>query len=213
MIGSLLIHAYTGHHGRAHHWPHWHWIAFNPQLLPHEGQHLLSCRPGRFAYSHYPRNLERGWRRCCHHWSLNCEALHSTPLPTSPTESRYRYPSTWSCTTAAACTLGKFLYHQVELYNVHYPVNSLSRHCPAARRPYPAHPYAPSPVHLVGTTDPLPPCGSCRRRPHHAAASTPRGSFVEFVSTQAIKTKVIVGDADLKGGGDVRERLRVRCVS
>ena len=49
--------------------------------------------------------------------------------------------------------------------------------------------------------------------PRYAAASTPGGSFVEFVSTQAIKTKVITGDADLKGGGDVRERLRVRCVS
>ena len=60
-------------------------------------------------------------------------------------------------------------------------------------------------------------CGSCRpgscRQPRHAAASTPGGSFVEFVSTQAIKTKVIIGDADLKGGGDVRERLQVRCVS
>ena len=136
---------------------------------------------------------------------------HSTPLLTSPTESQYCYPSTWSCTTAAACTFGEFLYHQVELYNIHYPVNSLSQHCPAARHPYPACPYAPSPIHLVGTADPLPPCGSCHpgshRQPHHAAASTPRGSFVKFVLTQAIKTKVIVGDTDLKGGGDVRECL------
>ena len=78
-----------------------------------------------------------------------------------PTEPQYRYPSTWSCTTATACTFGEFLYHQVELYHVHYPVNSLSQHRPAARRPYPARPYALSPIHLVGTTNPLPPCGSC----------------------------------------------------
>ena len=53
----------------------------------------------------------------------------------SPTKSQYCYPSTWSCTTAAACTLSKFLYHQVELYNIHYPINSLSWHRPTARRP------------------------------------------------------------------------------
>ena len=155
------VHGRPGHRGRAHHWPCWHWIAFNPQLLPCKGQHLLSCRPGRFAYSHYLRNLERGWRRCRRHRSSNCEAPHSTPLPTSPTESWYCYPSTWSCTTAAACTFSEFLYHQVKLYNVCYPINSLSQHCPAARCLYPACPYALSPVHLVGTANPLPPHRSC----------------------------------------------------
>ena len=201
------VHGCPRHCGRAHHWPCWHWIAFDPRLLPCEGQHLLSCRPSHFGYSHYPRNLKTGWRRCCHHWSSNCEALHSTPLSTSPTESQHHYPSTWSCTTTAACTLSEFFYHQVKLYNVHYPVNSLSWHHPAARHPYSACPYALSPVHLVGTANPLPPCGSCHHRLCHAAASTPGGSFVKFILTQATETKVIIGDADLKGGGDVREHL------